>query len=84
MGRWSSRSQLWFLSLALPVLVVLFGSATRFGGPFEGPIPEAAQGTPAPMGAVASPQTFATGYTVEGVFLDYWARYGGLMRSGCR
>jgi N-acetylmuramoyl-L-alanine amidase len=81
MGRWAGRSQLWYLSLALPVLVLLFGSAARFGKPIGELTPEATAGTPAAV-VVASPQTFATGHTVEGVFLDYWTRYGGLMRFG--
>jgi N-acetylmuramoyl-L-alanine amidase len=81
MGRWGSRSQLWYLSLALPVLMLLFATAATFGRPAATPTPGTAQGTPAAV-VVVSPQTFPTGYVVEGVFLDYWARYGGLMRFG--
>lgn len=80
MGRWAMSGQLWILSLAVPALLVLLGSAAGRGVP-------AAQPTPAARGEAAStalvvPQTFATGYTVEGIFIDYWARYGGLMRFG--
>ena len=80
MGRGSNRSQLWYLSLALPILVLLLGSASNLGDRFAIPTPEAASGTPETV--VESPQAFPTGYTVEGIFLDYWSRYGGLVRFG--
>lgn len=81
MGRGGNRSQLWYLSLALPLLVLMLGSAANLGERFASPTPGAVGGTPEAIVA-APPQTFPTGYTVEGIFLDYWARYGGLVRFG--
>ena len=80
MGRWSSRSPLWFLSLALPLMALLLGSAANLGDRFASPTPGAADRTPEAV--VAPPQTFVTGYSVDGIFLDYWSRNGGLARFG--
>ena len=80
MGRWALRSQLWFLSLAVPVLLVLLGSAAGFGRAARDARPQdtGGGGVPSP----APPPTFSTGYTVEGVFADHWSRHGGLPRFG--
>ncbi len=81
MGHWALRSRLWFLSLTLPLLLLL-GSAANFDrAARDDRPPKQSSGviaTPSP----GQPLTFSTGYTVEGVFGDYWLRYGGLSRFG--